>query len=54
MKVIKTILTLIFDPISSIVSRSFPDYAYKFCNKNIIFQIVIAIALTLLIIFIGR
>lgn len=54
MKVIKSILTTIFDPVSSVVSRAFPDFAFKVCNKTTFVQIIIAIVLTLLIIMIGR
>lgn len=54
MKLVKNILTFLFDPISSVVSRYFPDVAFKVTNKNLIVQVLIAVVITLCIIFIGR
>ncbi len=51
MKVIKIILLGIFDPISTFISKSFPDFAFKILNKSILIQFAIAIVITLLILF---
>ncbi len=54
MKIFKTILLVIFDPISTFVSRSFPDFSFKLCNKHIFIQVLLALLLTVLIILLGR
>lgn len=54
MKFVKLIVLGIFDPISSFVTKAFPDLAHKFCNKNILIQALIALSITLLILFVWR
>ncbi len=53
MKIVKMILLGIFDPISTFITKSFPDFAYKVLNKSIFIQIFIAILITLFIMFLG-
>ncbi len=52
MKIVKIVLLAIFDPISTFITKSFPEFAYKFLNKSIIIQFVLAILITVLILFV--
>lgn len=54
MKYLKMILLAIFDPISSLVSKVFPEKAYKIASKNILIQVLIALVITFLFLFIAR
>lgn len=53
MKIVKMILFGIFDPISTFISKSFPEFAYKILNKSVLIQLAIAVIITILILFVG-
>lgn len=54
MKIVRTILLGIFDPLSSLVTKTFPDIAHKFCNKNILIQVAIAFVITVFLLLVWR
>lgn len=54
MKIIKIIFFAIFDPIGTVISKSFPEFAYKVLNKNVLIQVLIAFIITLVVMLVGR
>lgn len=51
MRYFKKVFLTIFDPISSFISNSFPEKAYKILNKSLLVQVTIALIITIAIFF---
>lgn len=54
MKILKLIVSTICDPISTFISKSFPEFAYKILNKNIFIQFAVAFVITLVVVLVSR
>ncbi|MFI3329289.1 MAG: hypothetical protein R3Y05_02240 [bacterium] len=54
MRHVFTVLLSILDPISSVITKRFPQKIHNFISKHLIVQIIVALLITLLIIAIVR